>query len=280
MTLEQRPETTVPTAPPAAAPPWAVRPLAHLLPGGLPAGALTVINLPDQAVRRGPWSTVVGQLLLDTLDRCQPAVYTYADEPYACWPEEGLNPLGPHYLTVPDWCGCCDSRGHFASPHAATPPGRPMRSTLDNIKLEMSEHERRHGPSLVLIDHLEHARPYAYLPGGIFHAADRRDSSDESARADLARRRAADLLAFAADRPLAPTVVAWTQGPARTTDDALTEVAQVVITALPCERNHPVNVRVRTRPSLDNRWSGETKAAVLPWFDWGFDDRDLDAEDA
>jgi hypothetical protein len=276
----QKSKTNVPTAPaPAAAAPWTFRPLAHLLPGGLPTGALTLVNLPDQAVRRGPWSTVVGQLLLDTLDRCQPAVYTYADEPYACWPEEGLNPLGPHYLTVPDWCGCCDSRGHFAGVHASTPPTGRTLSTLDNIKSALAEHERWHGPSLVLIDHLEHARPYAYLPGGMFHAGGRRDGSGDSPRAHLARRRAADLLGFAADRPDAPTVVTWTQGPVGTPDDALSHVAEVVIDPLPCERNYPVNVRVQTRRSLDHPWPAPT-AAVLPWFDWGFDDRDLDAEDA
>ena len=280
MTLEKRPETAEPTAPPAAAASWAFRPLAHLLPGGLPAGALTVIYLPDQAVRRGPWSTVVGQLLLDTLDRCQPAVYTYADDPYACWPDEGLNPLGPHYLTVPDWCGCCESGlGHFVNLHAATPSTCRTQSTLDNIETALAEHERWHGPSLVLIDRLEDARPYAYLPGGIFYTADPGDGTSDSARADLARRRAADLLDFAANRPDAPTVITRTQGPPRTTGDALTDVAQVVINALPCERNHPVHLRAQARPRLEHPWPAPT-AVVLPWFDWGFDDRDLEAEDS
>lgn len=253
-------------------PTWAFRALAHQLPDGLPAGALTVLRLPQQSVRRGPWSTLVGQLLLDTLDRCCPSVYTDAGEPSPAWPEAGINPLGPHYRGVSDICGCCPPHHSHA---AGRSPLAPLRTTLDNLRAALADHERWHGPSLVIIDHVEHARPYADRTREALLAA---GPSDGSTSADLARQWAADLQVFAASRPAAPTVVTVTAGPQGVLADALPSFARIVLTALPCERHRPVTVQVSTRPSLSTGWS-QTTTVVLPWFDWGFDEGDLDAED-
>lgn len=259
------------------APAWDFRALARELPDGLPAGALTVVRLPNQSVRRGPWSTVVGQLLLDTLDRCRPAVYIRAGEPYQAWPEEGMNPLGPHYRGVTDTCACCPPPyHHFTARRDGVAGIGPARSTLDNLTAALADHEQGHGPSLALIDNIGGARPFAHLTGGTCHTA---AGTSESARPDCARRCATDLLTFAAGRPVAPTVVAGTPGPCVALPDALAEVARLMITALPCERHRPVTLHVEARRSLSAAWPAATEV-VLPWFDWGFDERDLDAEDA
>ncbi|MCF6733689.1 hypothetical protein [Blastococcus sp. KM273129] len=254
---------------------WTVRALAHHLPDGLPTAALTILRLPGQAVRRGPWSTLVGQLLLDTVDRCRPVVYTCADEPYQHWPEEGCNRLGPHYAGVSDACGCCPpERGHFTARRRGLPLIGPFRSTVDNLTAALADHEPDHGPSLVLIDNVEHARPYAFQPGGVYDGDNRTASLDS---VENTRRCASDLLTFATERSAAPTV-ACTWGDTTPLPAALTEVARVVITALPCERRRPVTLHLQARRSLQAPWPPSTEV-VLPWFDWGFDDRDLDDED-
>lgn len=256
------------------APTWGFRALAQALPDGLPTGALTVISLPNQGVRRGPWSTIVGQLLLDVLDRCMPAAYTYADDPHQDWPTAGANPLGEHYLTAPDTCGCCPVHpGHFATAGAGVAPIGPSRSTVDTVRMHLADHEFWYGPTLAIIDNVDHVRPYAYLPGGIFDSA-----GDVAAARENALQCAADLVAFATSRPTAPTVVTWHHQARYTgTIEALADVARVIITASKGERRRPVRLQIQSRRRPSDPWSPAT--IVLPWFDWGFDDRDLDEED-
>jgi hypothetical protein len=260
----------VPTAPQqAAAAPWTFRPLAHALPQGLPVGALTLISLPNQSVRRGPWSTVVGQLLLDMLDRSLPALYTYADDPYAaCWPEEGCNPLGPHYVSVPDWCCGQANNDHVPGHCDAGLTGVPMTPTLENVAAALSEHEHWHGSSLVVIDNWNGARLHLDA------------ETDDAVEPPSACHRASHLAAYAATRPAAPTAAVWNRRPAQTPDEAaLTDVALLHITAQESERRRLVRLTVRTRQGADAPWSAGLYL-VLPWFDWGFDDRDLDLEDS
>lgn len=273
---------TASIAPPqSATAQWTFRPLAHLLPNGLPVGGLTLVSVPTQSVRRGPWSTVVGQLILDVLDRCQPALYTYADDPYAaCWPEEGVNPLGPHYLSVPDWCGGDAGTDANADCSATGLAGATTPLTLQNVTAALREHEHWHGPSLVVIDNFNGARPYddpSSAPAA--GTAEAVVTETEALRSRDARIRVSELEVFALHRPAAPTVAVWRRWPAQAAEEAaLSDVALLHITAYECERRHPIHLSVRTRPDLGAPWSADTPV-VLPWFDWGFDDRDLDAED-
>jgi hypothetical protein len=55
--------------------------------------------------------------------------------------------------------------------------------------------------------------------------------------------------------------------------------ALVTIAAAPCERGTPVRGSFKARREVDRVWP-PAKTVVLSWFDFGFDDRDLDAEDS
>src|SRR4051812_49983739 len=83
---------------------WVCEALRSVLPTGLPCGALTLVVLPERVgLRVSAWSTLVGQMFLEVLDRCDPVVYSPGGAPERWDPSDGWNPLGPHYAEVWDW---------------------------------------------------------------------------------------------------------------------------------------------------------------------------------
>jgi hypothetical protein len=261
---------------------WSFRALDNVLPGGLPVGALTCLVLPARGgIRGGPWSTLVGQLLLDTVDRCQPVVYTYASAQSVYGPEDGENPLGPHYF------GILDSRPVRSRFDRSIIPGQrddalaSEENTLMSLQIGLTEHEHRYGPALAILDNLEQAQPYAGRLYDLCHQAPETTPSALPSTAEaVAAQRADDLRRFAESCPLAPTVVAWSPSRWEPAPQALFDVARVVITADYSPRWQPVPISLAARGSLSAELPPPVRT-VLPRFDWGFDDQDLgDDEDA
>ena len=253
---------------------WAVGQLSGTLPDGLPVGAMTCLVLPTGAgLRTGPWSSLVGRVLLETVDRVQPVVYMQAHRRRSFGPTDGRVFLGPHYAGHGDWPfrdACCDlARRELEREERKAP------STLDLLSCALEQHERNYGPALALLDYVESARPYADWDTCI--KADQPTAIPEITDAlthMIAEQRAAALKAFARSRADAPTVVVWH----RETDAAATGEAQVraasdvVIEAEELASRGPVRIKV------NRRRGGCTVVADLPYLDWGFDLSDWDPD--
>jgi hypothetical protein len=112
--------------------------------------------------------------------------------------------------------------------------------TLTEVAKLLADHERRHGPAVVVLDNIAGARPYSFI------AVRQLDITDpairDDARAATFTWRAHDLATFAATRPSTVTIVATHDGdPGR---EALMGVA-------PLPLPHPASGRVLTwSPSL------------------------------
>jgi hypothetical protein len=251
---------------------WPSRALAPVLPHGLPVGSLTTILMPPQGgIQYGPWSTLVGQLCLDTIDLCRPVVYTYSEAPYVYGPIDGICDLTDMYLHVLD-VPEVDEHGVHAPPYRGV-AGRVdgVDSTLGSLRRGLEQHEAQHGPALAVLDNAEGAHPYARAArctgggnrerGAVATSADRRS---------VAQSWATELRDFATARLEAPTVAVWV---ADHKDDpgprALAEVSTVVITAAHVPGRRAVPVRVHRRSDATTPW-GPPVVASLPRFDWGF----------
>jgi hypothetical protein len=251
---------------------WPSRALAQVLPHGLPVGTLITILLPPQGgIQYGPWSTLVGQLCLDTIDLCRPVVYTYSEAPYVFGPIDGIYDLTDMYLHVLD-VPEVDEHGVHAPLYRGV-AGRVdgVDSTLGSLRRGLEEHEAQYGPALAVLDGAEGAHPYARATrgaGGGSHEHGAVPSAE--AHRSLARSWAAELRDFATARLQAPTVAVWVvddkddPGPR-----ALAAASTVVITAAHVPGRREVPVRVHQRPDVTTPW-GSPSAASLSRFDWGF----------
>jgi hypothetical protein len=221
---------------------WVCEALGAALPTGLPFGALTLVVLPDRGgLRVSAWSTLVGQVFLEALDRLDPVVYSVGGAPERWDPMDGWNPLGPHYAEVWDWASTSDPWAE-GQPGAARPG---WKSRLDGVRAVLREHEQRFGPSMTVLDNVGTEWPSV-------HAGLLPDGSD-AARGELgggAEREvwewACGLSTFASERRDAPTVVVW-QRPfplEPTREAALRAVSAVVIEA---DATTPLLTRARQR---------------------------------
>lgn len=243
-----------------------------MLPRGLPVGTLiTILMSPQGGIQYGPWSTLVGQVCLDTIDLCRPVVYTYAEAPYVYGPLDGIYDLTDMYLHVLD-VPEVDEHG-VPAPLYRGVAGRVdgVDSTLGALRGGLEEHEAQYGPALAVLDNAEGAHPYARaarVAGGGSHEHGAVPSAE--AHRSLARSWAAELRDFATARLEAPTVAVWV---ADSKDDpgprALAEASTVVITAAHVPGRCEVPVRVHYRADLMTPW-GPPVVASLPRFDWGF----------
>jgi hypothetical protein len=216
---------------------WGYAGMEEILPEGLPVGALTVIRLKVHG-SRSHWPSAVGRLVLGSVSAGRPVTYVpvggdeasgrllraKANSPLlAMVRDEDVSFTAPvpvrNVLGHRDWI---DVARRFS---CAVP-------TLHSIEAGLRSHETATGPSLVVLDEIQYARPYwqawtdqveLSLPGGLRLTFD---------QASLWRTR--DLLEFAESRSHAPTVAVWHE---RNAEDeaacaALVKAALVVINCM------------------------------------------------
>jgi hypothetical protein len=192
--------------------PWAYAGMEEILPGGLPVGGLTLIRLRGGA-GGSLWSSAVARLVLGSVSAGRPVAYVSvggneagermlqeqaASPRLAIIRDEDVSFTAPmrvrNVLGDRDWV---DVAKRFS---CAVP-------TLHSIDAQLQSHELEFGPSLLVLDQFEYARPYwqastdeadQTLPGGLRLTAD---------QANLWR--AQDLYEAAVARPAAPTIAVW-----------------------------------------------------------------------
>jgi len=229
---------------------WYWPAFAAFLPDGLPTGAITLIKVP--AFLPGLMEWVVGDLLRSTTEAGRPCVYT---------PVNG----SPHYPRVTEGSGAHvvndeDVQASVIDFVSGVRHGYECGvPSLNIVQPRVAVIEQGAGPSLLVLDGIQDARPYNQR----MVESETRRFGDFVVhdRGGLNRWRAADLLAYARLRTEAPTVLVWHSPLERENTDgyqALVDVSHVVIDG--CDLPEGPLFLVSVRDSLDEPLPFQTPA--------------------
>lgn len=246
--------------------PWAFPGLEALLPSGLPNGALSIIELgSEDPTARGDWVASVKNLVLGTLRTGRPVTYVQAG---------GVEEAPTRHLTE---AAQSDRLKTHLEMHPPTVTERPIPMADPNDLAEgrlgtrvhyycslptmlcarpvLLEHEAMYGPSLLVIDEVEHANTF-------WHVCVTGTKQHVHSPAQADGWRAADLAALAEQRPTAPTVVVWHR-PSRSPSGiaALGAVARVRAQFLQSAAGS-TSANIRNRLSVLDPWSSPRSAVI------------------
>lgn len=220
---------------------WYWPAFAALLPDGLPTGAITLIKVP--AFIPGLMEQVVGDLIRSTTEAGRPCIYT---------PVNG----SPHYPRVTEGSGAHivndqDVQASVVDVDQGVRHGYECGvPTLNIVPPCVAGIEQGAGPSLLVLDGIQDARPYNQR----MVESETRQFGDFVVlnRVGLNRWRAADLLAYARLRTGAPTALVWHAALERENTDGyqrLVDVSHVVVDR--CGLPEGPSFLVSARDSLD-----------------------------
>jgi hypothetical protein len=217
-----------PTANPIPAS-WNWNAAERVLPNGLPTGALTVIRIRTSDTPNRDWDNTVADLVGTTLASGRHVGYVPvdSDNPHQAIAKVAMRTgeggrLGI-LLDEDHLVGVRDDRGLLREYGCGIP-------TMHRVQEQVGGWEDDYGPSLVILDGLENARPYlstaqdlVTFPNGI-----------TITRRALNEWRALEMSGYAADRHHAPTVVVWNDHGCQFHAEAielLCDVAMVIVEA-------------------------------------------------
>lgn len=215
-----------------------------VLSNGLPTGALTVIRIRTSDTTNRDWDNTVADLVRTTLASGSHVGYVPVDSDN---PRQTIGKVAmrsgdggrlgilldeDHLVTVRD------DRGLPRTYGAGIP-------TMDRVQAQVGGWEEDYGPSLVVVDGLEKARPYAptnqdlvTFPNGI-----------TITRRALNEWRALEVQGYAHSRPHAPTVVVWHDHGCPFHQEAvelLCDVAMVIVEAHSSDNGNVLTVSQRS----------------------------------
>lgn len=229
MTMKQAHQPTLSNASPHS---WKWTAAASVLPNGLPSGALTVIRIRTTGNPVRDWQNTVADLVHTTLANGRPVGYVPVDSDD---PSRAINTVALRNREG-GRLGILLDEDHLV--HVRDDRGLPRTygcgvPTMDRVQEQVRGWEADYGPSLVVLDGLENARPYA---------ATTKDLLTYPNRITITRRaldewRALEMHGYATSRPHAPTVVTWTDDGSHAHSEAielLFDVAMVIIEAHSC----------------------------------------------
>ncbi|TPG17167.1 hypothetical protein [Pedococcus bigeumensis] len=211
------------------APSWSWTAAESVLPNGLPAGALTVIRIRTNNDPGREWHKTVADLVKTTLVHNRHVAYVPVDSDN---PQQPINKVAA-LRGEGGRLGILLDEDHLV--HVRDDRGRPRTygcgvPTMDRVRELAGGWQDDYGPSLVVLDGLEKARPYAAtaqdlvtFPNGI-----------TITRRALNEWRALEMSGYANTRPDAPTVVVWNDDGSPAHSEAielLCDVAMVIVEA-------------------------------------------------
>ena len=233
----------------------------------LPGNAVSLVQVGTET-EEGDWSPVADALVRSAIDAQQPVVYVQSGGLGDFYDVDDVL----HAIKVPSFKLFRDrdllvrgpSLGLVAQSQlrSSVVDGRPVYAcvlpSLDQIAYEVAQHERTHGPALVILAEATLLRPYFKFemaahgfgppPGGLLLSPPQIDAW-----------RSEDLLRFCEDRS-APTVVGWDRDdPHDTGLAAVLDVAQVHVMVGGQDDGHGVSMSLRTRQTLREAWSPTTE---------------------
>ncbi|HEV7148662.1 MAG TPA: hypothetical protein VGN48_16845 [Pedococcus sp.] len=238
-----------PTTNPAPAT-WNWSAAESVLPTGLPAGALTVIRIRTSETANRDWDNTVADLVRTTLATGRHVGYVPvdSDNPHQAIGKVAVRKgeggrLGilldqDHLVTVRDDRGLSRTYG----------TGVP---TLHRVQAQVGGWEDDYGQSLVVLDGLEKARPYAPTDQDLVTFPD----GITITRRALNEWRSLEMQGYAHSRPHAPTVVVWHDHGCPYHQEAvelLCDVAMVIVEAHSSDNGDVLTVSQRSH--MDQRF--------------------------
>lgn len=211
------------------APKWAWNAVHNVLPDGLPSGALTVIRIRASSNPARDWHNTVADLVHSTLARHKHVAYIPVDS------DNPSQPIAKVAMRLGEGgrLGILLDEDHLVN--VRDDRGRPRTygcgvPTMDRVQEQVGGWESDYGPSVVVLDGLEKARPYAATAQDLVTFPNRITIT----RRALNEWRALEMGGLANTRPDAPTVVVWNDDGSPAHSNAiklLCDVARVVIEA-------------------------------------------------
>lgn len=209
--------------------PWSWTTVQSALPDGLPAGALTVIRIRTTGNQSRDWNNTVADLVHATVAQHRPVSYVPVDS-------DNPQPFGtftPARSGKGGRIGILLDEDHLV--HARDDRGRPRVygcgvPTIHRVQELVGGMEDNYGPSLVILDGLENARPYRATSQDLVTFPD----GVTITRRGVNEWRALEMSGLANTRPHAPTVVVWNDNGSPAHSDAielLCDVAMVIVEA-------------------------------------------------
>ena len=236
---------------------WPIPYLARVLPRGLPAGALTLMELGD-AHNIGSWPDSVLRLLEELRELERPGLYVGcgATEPGAVPALARKLGSGPVRAFDDEDRQVQGPRSRLTLQGTVAPAYNLNVPTLDRLLDELAALEAEHGPALLLLDDIASARPYwAAFEADLDYAL---PDNYSLAEREAHIWRAIDVDEMARRRTGAPTVAVWYVQPDGKGQQDLRDLALVRLVFV--EAHGQVEVRCQDRRTVLENYSAVRSA--------------------